>query len=269
MKNKKIGFMQGRLVAPEREKIQSFPWKNWKEEFQIANKIGLGLIEWTIDRDKFFSNPINLKRGRDEINYLKKKYNIRLESVTADFFMQSPFFKKNLAKELKILKIFIKNCYKLNIKYIVCPLVDNASIKTEAEEQIIINELLKLNSYISKYKVKILFEIDYKPKKLLNFIKKFPQKNFGINYDAGNSAGHGFNFSEEKKYFSKVKNIHIKDKKLNSPSIKIGNGDYNFKKLIKYLKKINYKGNLIFQTARDKDNIKMMKHNIEYLSKFF
>ena len=269
MKNKKIGFMQGRLVVPEEKKIQSFPWKNWRKEFQIANKIGLGLIEWTIDRDKFFSNPINLKRGRDEINYLKKKNNIRLESVTADFFMQSPFFKKNLAKELKIFKIFIKNCYKLNIRYIICPLVDNASIKTSAEEQIIINKLLKLNSYISRYKVKILFEIDYKPNKLLSFIKKFPQKNFGINYDTGNSAGHGYKFSEEKIYFSKVKNIHIKDKKLNSTSVKIGSGDYNFKKLIKHLKKINYKGNLVFQTARDKDNIKMMKHNIKYLSKFF
>tara|TARA_A100001015_G_scaffold316269_1_gene430105 strand:+ start:3770 stop:3961 length:192 start_codon:yes stop_codon:yes gene_type:complete len=56
MKNKKIGFMQGRLVAPEEKKIQSFPWKNWRKEFQIANKIGLSLIEWTIDRNKFFLN---------------------------------------------------------------------------------------------------------------------------------------------------------------------------------------------------------------------
>jgi len=269
MKNRKIGFMQGRLVTPEEKKIQSFPWKNWRKEFQIANEIGLSLIEWTIDRNKFFLNPINLKMGRDEINSLKKKYSIKLESVTADFFMQSPFFKKCLAKELKIFKIFIKNCYKLNIKYIICPLVDNASVKTDAEEKILIKELLKLNSYISKNKVKILFEIDYNPKKLLSFIKKLPQKNFGINYDTGNSAGLGFNFSEEKIYFSKVKNIHIKDKKLNSTSIKIGNGDYNFKNLIKYLKKINYKGNLIFQTARDKNNVKMMKHNIKYLNKFF
>ena len=71
--------MQGRLVAPEEKKIQSFPWKNWRKEFQIANKIGLSLIEWTIDRNKFFLNPINLKKGRDEINYLKKKYNIKID----------------------------------------------------------------------------------------------------------------------------------------------------------------------------------------------
>ena len=34
-----IGFMQGRLVPDERNKIQSFPWKNWKKEFQLANLV--------------------------------------------------------------------------------------------------------------------------------------------------------------------------------------------------------------------------------------
>ena len=35
----KLGFMQGRLVPPEQNKIQSFPWKNWDKEFKIANEI--------------------------------------------------------------------------------------------------------------------------------------------------------------------------------------------------------------------------------------
>ena len=122
---------------------------------------------------------------------------------------------------------------------------------------------------MKKRKIKILFESDYNPKKLCNFIKKFPIKTFGINYDTGNSAGLGYNFEEEKEYFSRVKNIHIKDKKYNSLSMKIGKGSYDFRKLFKYLKKIKYKGNFIFQTARYKDNLKMMKHNINFLKRYF
>jgi len=265
---KRLGFMQGRLVPSENKKIQSFPWKNWRREFEISNKIGLNLIEWTIDRKNFFQNPLNTKDGRKEIIKLKKINKIKLKSVTADFFMQSPFFKKNLSKELNILKIFIKNCSKLKIKYIICPLVDNSSIKNEFEEKKLINGFLKINFLIVKHKLQILFESDYNPKKLRNFIKQFPAKTFGINYDTGNSAGLGFSFDEEKKYFSRVKNIHIKDKKYNSLSLKIGTGNYNFKKLFEFLKKKRYKGNYIFQTARNKDNIKMMKYNINFLKKF-
>jgi L-ribulose-5-phosphate 3-epimerase len=266
---KKLGFMQGRLVPAEDKKIQSFPWKNWKKEFEISNKLGLDLIEWTIDRKKFFQNPINTNIGRKEINKLKKKYKIKLDSVTADFFMQSPFFKNNLKTEIEILKTFIINCSKLRIKYIICPLVDNSSIETKFQEKNLIDSLLKINSLILKKKLKILFESDYSPIKLKNFITKFPKKTFGINYDSGNSAGLGFNFEEEKQYFSRVKNIHIKDKKYKSSSVKIGRGEYDFNKLLKYLQRIKYKGNFIFQTARNRDNIKMMKHNLNFFNKLF
>ena len=60
----KIGFMQGRLSPIYRNRIQSFPWNNWKEEFQIANRLGINLMEWTIDNYKFHSNPIFTKKGR-------------------------------------------------------------------------------------------------------------------------------------------------------------------------------------------------------------
>ena len=59
---KRLGFMQGRLVPSENKKIQSFPWKNWRREFEISNKIGLNLIEWTIDRKNFFQNPYSSQK---------------------------------------------------------------------------------------------------------------------------------------------------------------------------------------------------------------
>ena len=84
----KLGFMQGRLVPPEQNKIQSFPWKNWDKEFKIANEIKLNLMEWTIDKENFYQNPINNTLGIKKIKKLTKKFNIKINSITCDLFMQ-------------------------------------------------------------------------------------------------------------------------------------------------------------------------------------
>ena len=75
----KIGFMQGRLSPIYRNRIQSFPWNNWKKEFQIANRLGINLMEWTIDSYKFHRNPIFTKKGREKVNLLKKKIKLKLK----------------------------------------------------------------------------------------------------------------------------------------------------------------------------------------------
>ena len=55
----KIGFMQGRLVPPEKKNsIQYFPEKKWKTEFKIASQNGLNILEWTINLENMKKNPI-------------------------------------------------------------------------------------------------------------------------------------------------------------------------------------------------------------------
>ena len=34
----KLGFMQGRFSKIENNKIQSFPWKNWRKDFRYLQK---------------------------------------------------------------------------------------------------------------------------------------------------------------------------------------------------------------------------------------
>jgi L-ribulose-5-phosphate 3-epimerase len=266
---KNLGFMQGRLVPQEKDKIQSFPWVNWKDEFKISNKIGLNLMEWTLDYKKFYKNPINDKEGRKLINYLKKKNNIKIKSITCDFFMQFPYFLKKNKRTLKMLNDLIVNAKELNIKYLVLPLVDNGSLKTKRIEKKFIDMTLKLQKKLLNNKVKIIFESDFHPQKLLKFISKFPKESFGINYDSGNSAGQKFFFEEEKIYFDRVLNIHLKDKNIKNVSVNLGEGVANFKDLFNYCKKIKYKGNFIFQTARNKNDIGIMKKNILFFKKLY
>ena len=251
MKKYNLGFMQGRLVDSEkRGRIQFFPEKNWQKELKIAHKIGLNIIEWTIDEDNIFKNPIfNGKIKR--LKLLLIKYQIRVPSITLDYFMQRPFFRENKVKKEKILNNLIRiigNGKKIGIKKVIIPLVDNSSLKNLDEENNLIKELKIISKkFPSMY---FLFESDFQPKKLLKFIQKFKNKKFGINYDTGNSAGLNYDFEKEKIYFKYVHNIHIKDRKKKSTTIRLGNGNWNYKKFFIYIKKIKYSGNFILQTAR-------------------
>ena len=74
----KIGFMQGRLSPMQGKKIQSFPWKNWKNEFQIGRRLNFKIIEWTLDFKKLYSNPLMTKAGQRKIRALCLKYNLKI-----------------------------------------------------------------------------------------------------------------------------------------------------------------------------------------------
>jgi len=258
MNKNRIGFMQGRLSNLVNNSIQAFPKENWREEFLIAKKIDLSLMEWTLDYEDLYENPLMTKHGRREIEFLSKDFSVLIPSITCDCFMQKPFWKaKN--KELNLLqKTFIdviSAASKLNIKYLIVPLVDNGSIKNKNQEEILINFLLRNKSFIKNSNLNILFESDLNPKNLKSFIGKFPPDLFGINYDTGNSAAYGFNPDEEFYYYGDyIKNVHIKDRKINGDTIPLKEGDVDFKKVFTNLRKKSYQGNFILQTARDENN---------------
>lgn len=264
--------MQGRLSPSEKNKIQFFPKKNWKKEFFFAKQIGLKNMEWTLDHKNLYKNPIFTKNGKKKIKELSKKYNITIKSLTGDCFMQKPFWKyKKKSKYIQDLKKIIKACSDLEIKYIIFPLVDNSSIKNKNEEREIVFEFKKLNKFLTRSKVQILFESNYSPKNLKNFIKKFDKKNFGINYDTGNSASFDYDSTNEFKQYGKyIKNIHIKDRVCNGKTIRLGKGNADFKKIFKNIYRIKYNNLLIFQTARSlkkNDDINELKINLNFIKK--
>ena len=253
----KLGVMQGRIVNQERMKIQSFPWNNWEKEFKILNQNKFNLLEWTVDNEKFFKNPINSKKGRRKINKLKKNYKIKINSLTTDFFMEKPFFKEKVKKNMSIcfkkLKTILMNANKIKIKFIIVPLVDNSSLKKNKID-FFIKKISRIKNILRINKQMVLFESDFAPKVLLKFIKRFDTRFFGINYDTGNSASLGYKFENEIIYFKFVKNIHLKDRLYNGETKRLGEGDFNFKKFISFIIRNKYKGNFIFQTARSKYN---------------
>ena len=254
--SKRLGFMQGRLIRSEKKNtIQYFPAKNWKKELRIANKNNFKFMEWTINSENLKKNPL-YNGNLYELKKILKTNKFKIPSVTYDYFMEKPFFKKknrkNKSKIISNLVKIIKNCNKINVKFHIFPLVDNSSLKSADEEKELIKEIEKILKYINKNS-KILFEIDYKPNLIINFIKNFKSKRIGINYDTGNSAGLNYNFKDEIKYLKYIKNIHIKDRLLNGGTVRLGKGNWNYKRFFKLIKN-RYNGNFILQTARSKNN---------------
>jgi hexulose-6-phosphate isomerase len=266
-----LGCMQGRLSPMINNEIQVFPSRHWKDEFTLAKSLGLKFIEWTLDYNKIFSNPIFIKKNIRLIRRLSQKHSIKVISLTGDCFMQNPFWKKkNHRREVSDLKKIITACSNLGIKFIVVPLVDNGSLKKLWQEKKLIIIFNSLVNFLKKNKINILFESDYKPEKLKDFIKKFNPDVFGINYDTGNSAALGFDVKKEFSFYGdSIKGVHIKDRILKGATVRLGDGNVKFKLFFKLLKKFKYKNHIIFQTARSKNNndVQEMKINLRYISK--
>lgn len=252
-KNNNFGIIQGRLSPIYNGQIQAFPWDHWRDEFKLMNDLGLKILEWTLDQERVLDNPFMTKDGQNEILSLMNKYNIRIDSLTADFFMHKPFFKyegEHREELLSILKKVLESCDVLGVRLIVIPLVDNGSVESNpVYEEIVRSELTKLMCS-NEFKVRVCFESDYGPEELATFINTFPDS-FSINYDIGNSASLGHDPERELSLYGKrVTNVHIKDRVLNGKTVPLGEGDANFEAVFSALESVGYIGNLIFQSAR-------------------
>ena len=140
--NNKIGFIQGRLSPMVNNKIQAFPWGDWQEEFSLARENNFQLIEWTLDQSDLYLNPIMTNEGRSEIKKLSYKHNVRIPSLTGDCFMQAPFWKASESEKAVLEQDFINVCdasAKLDISFIVVPLVDNGTIENQLQEDYLVN----------------------------------------------------------------------------------------------------------------------------------
>lgn len=262
-----IGFMQGRLSEVRNGIIQEFPWKTWELEFARAKSLEIFIMEWTLDYENLYKNPLMTKDGQLKIKNLCKDSGISIPSITGDCFMQSPFWKVNKPEREILLDDFINiihACGALNIEYIVIPLVDNGSLSSKEEEIVLIESLLSCKQILDSSNVKILFEIDLPPKEVSSFIYQLNPDTFGINYDIGNSASLGYEPKDEFfEYGQRVLNVHVKDRIYKGKTVPLGEGDANFEQVFSILSELGYQGNYILQTARSyegKDSQVLIKY---------
>ena len=247
--------MGGRLVNSINHSIQSFSYKSWKKEFELARSCGFDVIEWIFDD---FDNPILTDKGISEIHSRSMKNGILINSICADFFMVKKLFSIStleLEKNLEIFKKLIQSASKLGIKIIEIPLVDSSSMKTKNEKNQFKTNLKKILPLAEEKNIIINLETDLPPLEFKKYIESFDNAYVRANYDVGNSTSLGYNIKDEIKLLSKyITNIHIKDRLFNGSTVPLGQGNVDFDLFFKVLSEINYSGSFIIQGAREDES---------------
>jgi hexulose-6-phosphate isomerase len=250
----RIGFMQGRFSPIIDGRIQSFPWPYWQDEFHLAEQHGFHLMEWTLDQERLYNNPLLTAVGQSEIRDLCHIHGLGIPSLTGDCFMQAPFWKVR-GDERKALendfRAVAKACSAVGISMMVVPLVDNGRLDNAEQEDALVAFLQNQSQFFSEHNLRVVFESDFDPSELARFIDRLDSTLFGINYDIGNSAALGFNPSDEfAAYGHRILNVHIKDRMLGGTTVPLGDGNADFEFVFSALQGIGYTGNYILQTAR-------------------
>lgn len=254
----KLGFMQGRLSPLVDGKIQAFPWDSWQQEFPAARSLGLELMEWTLDQDRLYQNPLLTPHGQEKIRSLCQANGLTVASLTGDCFMQAPFWKASGQDKAALEADFVaiaSACAKVGIEMIVVPLVDNGRLENDQQEDVLLAFLLAQSGLFRELGLRIVFESDFPPAELARFISRLPVDAFGVNYDIGNSAALGYKPEEEfAAYGPRIVNVHVKDRGLGGTTVPLGTGNADFPTVFGLLREAAYAGYLIMQTARAKDD---------------
>lgn len=253
----RIGFMQGRLSPLVGGKIQAFPWSCWAQEFPQADRLGLRLMEWTLDQERLYENPLLTAVGQAEIRELCARHRVRIPSLTGDCFMQAPFWKAAGAERQSLIEDFraiAAACANVGIEIMVVPLVDNGRLDTEEQEHVLVDVLTEHAALLRELNVSVAFECDFGPEEFARLINRLEAASFGINYDIGNSAALGFDpVAEIRSYGARIINVHIKDRMLHGTTVPLGTGNANFSSVFAELAAQRYSGKYILQTARAAD----------------
>lgn len=217
MKNP-IGIMQGRLSPQVGRKIQAFPWDSWEQEFFQAKEIGLDLIDWVVDADRFYENPLLTEEGARKVKGLVSKTGVGVGVVCAHYFVERPLLRcsdSELKERTDGLELLIKCLSQVGIKYLEIPLLENSAINDDVDSERMVQMVMPRLEKAYQLGVILTFETSLPPGKLKAFLVALNHPAAKATYDMGNSASLGYNHREElESYGHLVATVHIKDRTL-------------------------------------------------------
>lgn len=260
LNNFKWGIIQGRLTPSKSNELQCFPYNQWKEEFLLAKKLHYSHIELIVDSFNNLENPLWSEIGTYEIKKIIKYTGIKVKVICLDIIIQNNIHL--ITEEIK--KLIVRSAT-LKIEKIILPLFGESNINTENYKQLV-ETLTNISEICELYGIELLIEslLDWKYSiELLNEIKT---ENVKVCYDSGNLIPLNIDtYTEVSNLADVIGHVHIKDKNLDGENVTLGDGNTNFKALIKALNKINYKGEFTFETCRETDPEVTAINNIKFL----
>lgn len=259
------GVMQGRLIPDENGRIQSFPKKGWRSEFPLLKSLGISYLEWTIDKEDLWKNPLLTTDGLNQVIDLSHKNDVKIISTTGDNLMQAPIHKKVAGVSTSIAECqeFIGKLAVAGIEILVWPLVDAGNLDNRFEFDLFIEKFSPLVSFIEEKGIKVAFETDLNSQENLELITSFRSNSIGINADIGNLASYGHSISEEFELLeSSIFHVHVKDRVYGGNTVPLGEGSVKWHVVSQVLNK-HYAGIKVLQAARKTNPVATIR---EYLN---
>ena len=178
--------MQGRLSKPRSSLIQEFPWEDWANEFQLAARCSLNCIEWTVDLNKFETNPIFDPIYREFIHQITQSNGITVESITLDNFVEAPLHKvnakNNLNSDIKKLEWIVDRIRAHSIKTLVLPIVKENGEESEETLANLCQILADAQSFLEANSIFLALELELSIDQISNVVKSLTEyQNIGFN----------------------------------------------------------------------------------------
>jgi len=249
-----VGIMQGRLSAPSRGRIQSFPVDTWRKEFDLARQAGIACIEWIYETETDHGNPLRTTEGIDLMRQATATTGVGVFSICADYYMGDRLIdpQGNLREStVTHLEWLIGQAAHLTIRYMVLPFVDASSLRTPAERSGLFKLLERVLPAAERANLELHLETDLPPAELATIYKTVPHARLKANYDIGNSAALGFDPQEELAVIgSRLGSVHVKDRIKGGGTVPLGNGSANLPLCFRLILDAGFKGPFILQVAR-------------------
>jgi len=260
-----FGIMQGRLSPQNPRAYQAFPEKSWAGEFRLAADYGFQHIEWVLEGHLLEENPLFVTPSY--VSKLANDEGVAVAAVCADFLRDAPLADDNLDSWRGFEKA-IHYASEVGIQVLVVPCVDSGSLLFEENLSNLKKSLPRAIIAAEANSIDLALESDLPPDEFNQLLASFDSPNFGVNYDSGDSASLGYDFSEEMAaYGNRIKHVHLKDRVRGGATIQLGQGQADFQKVLQHLLSQNYAGMVTLQAWRDEAGIPAVQAQIDWLAK--
>jgi len=242
-----LGLIQGRLTPSTGRGIQFFPNGpgEWEREFELAGAAGISCIEWVCDPDSILFT----KEGQGAVRAVMQRTGITVRNMD----LHELLTKADIA--LHPDELFEKVCAGLAAidgGTVELPLMDASSLIPHETRETRMVALRRFVDIAKKHGTPVAVETDLGPAALAALLGEV--RDISVVYDAGNSAGLGYDVGEElTAYGTHISNVHIKDKPAGGTTVPLGTGSVDFPRLFSLLQEMNYTGAVTLQAARGED----------------
>ena len=263
----RLGIMQGRLIPSATGALDAPPGDRWREEFALAQSLGLNHIELVAERAFHADNPIWTADGRAELRTLADEHGVEISSLCMNEPLDTPIDTVGFARELAPrLRAVVED---LPIDTIVIPLLD-ASDPTGHDHQGRVDldpsrdALFVLHTRVAPTGARIAVETNLSADRARNLV--VPAGDLGICYDVGNASAAGFDPAEELRSLDElVWHVHAKDKDEHGNNVRFGFGRVNFSRVGGALRDIGYEGLVTMEAVRGDDPVDTAERHIRRL----